>query len=98
MTTLDQHPPSCVRVQASVESMSPINPRPAALCRIPDVAIDAPCTHDIRGLMLDAEEVCARILLFSENLTLELWGALEGSWGCPCPYLLDHGLEPSAAD
>lgn len=31
------------------------------------------------GLMLDAEEVCARILLFSENLTLELWGALEGA-------------------
>lgn len=33
-----------------------------------------------RGLMLDAEEVCARILLFLENLTLELWGALEGPW------------------
>lgn len=29
--------------------------------------------------MLNAEEVCARILLFSENLTLELWGALEGA-------------------
>lgn len=74
--------------------MSPINPRPAALWRIPDFAIDAPCTQDILGTNVDAEEVCARILLFSENLTLELWGALEGASGCPCPYLLDHDLEP----
>lgn len=46
------------------------------------------------GLMLDAEEVCARILLFSDNLTLELWGALEGASGCLFLYLLDHGLKP----
>jgi hypothetical protein len=41
--------PKLYGAQATVKNMSSIKPRPAVLWKVPDVAIEVPCTHGYPG-------------------------------------------------